>query len=59
MQVVKNSYLYCINKGGQENFFFWKYISVPAVILKLLSNHDLSHTAAWAGQEANGRPKQL
>jgi len=27
----------------------------PAVILKLLSNHDLSHTAAWAGQEANGR----
>ena len=30
-----------------------------APILKLLSNHDLSHTAAWAGQEANGRPKQL
>ena len=30
-----------------------------APILKLLSNHDLSHTAAWAGHWLLGRPKQL
>ena len=30
-----------------------------APILKLLSNHDLSHTAAGAGHWLLGRPKQL
>ena len=40
---VKNSYLYCINKGGQENFFFLEiYFWIPRYLLTVNQEYTYS-----------------